>query len=257
MIRLISILVLIPLLLNSQCENNNIETTARVYVFWGQSNMVGITQAAEWNDIIPLHKIWNGTNFEDQSSENWNTTGYSNSGIELEFSQRLANQHPNDDVYIIKRSHGSTSVAWHWNIISHVSGRGARLLQLKNDIVNAKTVLDNQYDNVIFERIISFIGESDSATTTSANSFAQNYLDTTAEIWNYIGNQVPVTAYKIWASQSFQNSFPLPYVNTVRNEFDVINQHSFINVINTDSVERFDGIHVTRAGFSALENLGF
>ena len=229
---------------------------AYVYYLWGQSNMAGITKSSDWSDIDAEQEIYDGSMFKKQSPEDFSGSPYTNSGIELQLGGYLKERHTDGDVFFVKRAIGSTSVAWHWNIVTSTSGRGAELIAYKEDIVNAHQLLEELGYTIEPQLLLSFIGESDSVSPTSATNFEDNYLATIASIQETIGQDVPVVAYDIDISEEAQLSFPLPHVDEVRAQYGKLQQRG-VRVIATDDVERAsDGIHVTRAGYRQLQEKG-
>ena len=141
-----------------------------VYLLAGQSNMAGYQSGlpeAPYNEVQSV-QFWNYSNdgWTDLRPGLGDTAN--DIGPEVGFGYAMQALHPNDDIYLVKWGVNSTSLAGPWN----PDGSGAAYNTFKSRVNAALGSLAGLSPTIA--GMIWMQGESDAASTATANAYAEN-----------------------------------------------------------------------------------
>lgn len=139
-----------------------VNADARVFLLAGQSNMSGAGLYEKLSDAEKLPpskvKIWNKGAWQELGP------GFSANkgrfGPELEFGREIQKAYPQDDIYIIKKASGGTSMHKHWRVHD---GGGVMLKNFLADTHKALKNLEKSKVKFTIEGMLWMQGESDAA----------------------------------------------------------------------------------------------
>ncbi|MBK1831232.1 hypothetical protein JIN77_10875 [Verrucomicrobiaceae bacterium R5-34] len=151
---------LVTLLLLFVFTAGNISAKARVFLLGGQSNMAGAGLFAELkkSEQVPPEGvlIWHKNQWQKLGPGISANTG--RFGPELAFGRAMRKAFPDDDIYLIKRASGGTSMHKHWTF---ANGGGPLLKRFLADARAALKDLDRKKVDYQVDAMLWMQGESD------------------------------------------------------------------------------------------------
>lgn len=171
------------------------QDTIRVIIYWGQSNCNGIVPIGsisypELTDTIPYSFIFNRSTYLIEKMNKNNAMGESNSvscGAELRLMYELG-QRDNKYRLMLKWGAPGSYIAnlpsQDWNV---AGGTNEYYYKLKIHAFRVRKQLQDAGHVVVFEKMIAYIGESDSIDSTNASNFYNNMIAINNGMKAYLG----------------------------------------------------------------------
>lgn len=184
-------------------------TAARVYVFWGQSNVRGQAPMAELPVEVATYQsnvyIWNGTAFVGlvAPTTNYYPEGGTNFGPEMAFARLARVTYPSQSVYIIKHAAGgiplaaTTGTTWNPNIT------GSYYSNATTEFNEAMAVLNGRGLNPIVQGFVWGQGEADATGGVTRATYAARQTELFNAVRTLVGNTaLPIADMLIYGTDA-------------------------------------------------------
>jgi hypothetical protein len=232
-------------------------TIAKIYCFWGQSNIIGWRSDNALAPIVSDQILYNNTSKLDiglhplkalktiAKKESKNNNFNFGFGPEMQFSTNLDTTDINTKHIVLKHGAGGTNMFF-WTVNNGSSGsttdRSKEILRAINQLENIKAqCLLNGWEPQI-EGIFWLQGESDARDINFANGYQNNLTALVGGVRDYLEFQT----LKWFLAKPVNTAF---YINKVRNAINTIN---LPNVYKLDTISFLrdpdDNEHLTTQG---------